>query len=256
MPELPEAETIVRTLRPRIEGRRILEARFLATRVSRDDPAQLSGQTIRHVRRYGKQIVWDLDRGCLLIKLGMTGALLIDRDRGPYTRADIALDGVRVLYDDVRQFGSLCLLTDPPECLGPDPLEIVCSQFLERIRERDTEIKALLLDQRFVRGIGNIYADEALFRAGIHPRARTGRLTRARASKLHSVIVALLEEAIEYRGSSISDYVDAQGARGGFQLRHLVYGKDGEPCARCGVLLRRIIVAQRGTHFCQRCQKR
>jgi formamidopyrimidine-DNA glycosylase len=113
-----------------------------------------------------------------------------------------------------------------------------------------------LLDQKFVRGLGNIYADEALFRAGIHPLARTRTLRKARAEALHAVIVELLEEAIAHRGSSISDYVDAEGAPGAFQLRHQVYGRQGEACVRCGNGIERIVVSQRGTHICPRCQRR
>jgi formamidopyrimidine-DNA glycosylase len=208
------------------------------------------------VVRYGKQVLWKLDDGFLMFKLGMTGAILLDRDRGPYTRAELLLDGPRVLFDDIRQFGSVVLLDRAPATLGPDPLEITSSEFARRLRERDTGMKALLLDQNFVRGLGNIYTDEALFRAEVHPLARSRKLSRARAEQLHAVIVELLEEAIAHRGSSISDYVDADGARGAFQLRHQVYGRQGQACVRCGGEIQRIVVGQRGTHCCRRCQRR
>jgi formamidopyrimidine-DNA glycosylase len=256
VPELPEAETIVRTLRPRVEGRRIVSARFLARRVSQDDAASLAGRRVQQVSRYGKQIVWELDRGCLVIKLGMTGALLVDAETGPYTRAEFELETARVLYNDVRQFGSISILDDAPCALGPDPLELRPEDFAARLRSRKTVVKRLLLDQSFVRGIGNIYADESLYRAGVHPQARTERLSIPRAKRLHEVVRAVLEEAIEHRGSSISDYVDAEGARGGFQLRHQVYGRAGQRCIECGAAIRRIVVAQRGTHYCPHCQKR
>jgi formamidopyrimidine-DNA glycosylase len=256
VPELPEAETIVRTLRPRVEGRAILEAQFLSARASRSDPATLAGRRVVHVRRYGKQVLWELDSGCLLVKLGMTGALLLDSQPGPYTRAVLRLEDATVLYNDVRQFGCLEIREAAPSALGPDPLEIDPADFLERLNARKTCLKALLLDQRFLRGLGNIYADEALFRAGMHPLARTGKISADRGRKLHAAIVSLLEDAILHRGSSISDYVDAAGERGSFQLRHAVYGRDGEPCPRCGGKVSRIVVAQRGTHFCPRCQKR
>ncbi|MEZ5402594.1 MAG: bifunctional DNA-formamidopyrimidine glycosylase/DNA-(apurinic or apyrimidinic site) lyase [Bryobacteraceae bacterium] len=255
MPELPEAETIVRTLRPLAEGRAIVAVEFLAPRVSRDDPSALAGRRILAVSRYGKQILLELDRGCLLVKLGMTGKLLAGGALTPYTRAVLTLDRGVLLFDDVRQFGSLTLLPAPPAALGPDPLEITASEFAARLRGRDTQVKRALLDQKFLRGVGNIYCDEALFRAGIHPKARTRRLSRARAEALHDALAALLRLAIEYRGSSVSDYVDAAGERGGFQQLHQVYGKEGESCVRCGAPVRRIVFAQRGTHYCPKCQK-
>lgn len=256
MPELPEAETIVRTLRPHLEGRAISAAEFRTRRVSKQSAADLFGRTIVAVQRYGKQPLLALDRGWVRVKLGMTGALLVGRDPGPYTRAVIQAGSTTLLFDDIRQFGSIELLESPPDDLGPDPLEIADAEFAQRLRERDTEIKRALLDQSFVRGLGNIYADEALFRAGIHPKARTRRLPLARALRLHAETAELLALAIEHRGSSISDYVDAAGERGGFQRLHRVYGKEGEPCPQCGTPIRRIVAAQRGTHFCPSCQRR
>lgn len=257
MPELPEAETIVRGLRPYVEGRRIAGAEFFARRVSPDAAEVLAGERIAAVRRYGKQVLLVLESGAsILIKLGMTGALLWNGEPGPYTRARLDFEGGGVLlFDDIRQFGSLRLVREPPGGLGPDPFEIAGEDFGARLRSRNTEAKRALLDQSLVRGLGNIYTDEALFRAGIHPRARTRRLSMARAQRLHAEIVGLLDEAIELGGSSISDYVDAEGRRGMFQTRHQVYGKTGQPCRRCGMPIERIVVAQRGTHFCPRCQR-
>ncbi|MEZ5357156.1 MAG: bifunctional DNA-formamidopyrimidine glycosylase/DNA-(apurinic or apyrimidinic site) lyase [Bryobacteraceae bacterium] len=255
MPELPEAETIVRTLRPKLEGRRIMAVEFAAARVSRDDPAALAGRAIVSVERYGKQILIGLDRGWILVKLGMTGKLLAGGEAGAYTRAVFTLDSGSLAFDDVRQFGSIAILDAPPDRLGPDPLEIDARAFADRLKARDTEVKRALLDQSFTRGVGNIYCDEALFRAGIHPRARTRRVSRARAENLHRELTALLRLAIDHRGSSVSDYVDASGARGGFQEMHRVYQKKGQPCPRCGSPIRRIVVAQRGTHYCARCQR-
>ncbi|MBM3740691.1 MAG: bifunctional DNA-formamidopyrimidine glycosylase/DNA-(apurinic or apyrimidinic site) lyase [Acidobacteria bacterium] len=256
MPELPEAETIVRSLRGHLEGARITRVEFRSARVSKSDPARLAGTTVAGVNRYGKQILWELDRGWVLVKLGMTGALLWNSEPGPYTRALVELTNGHVCFDDIRQFGSLSVMATPPNTLGPDPLEITSAAFAQRLRQRDTEVKKLLLDQKFVRGIGNIYADEALFRAGIHPKARTRQISAARARGLHLAAAELLRTAIEHRGSSISDYVDAGGERGSFQSLHLVYGKEGESCRTCGSAIRRIVVGQRGTHFCPRCQKR
>jgi formamidopyrimidine-DNA glycosylase len=242
LPELPEAETIVRTLRSSIEGRRILAAEFLTRRVSAHDPLVLAGATIVEVSRYGKQILLRLDRGCIRVKLGMTGKLLTDAASTPYTRARIQLDSGVLLFDDIRQFGSISILEAPPSELGPDPFEITAREFA--------------VDQSFVRGVGNIYADEALFRAAIHPRARTRALSRKRAEALHAALCTLLRLAIEHRGSSVRDYVDASGGRGGFQRLHQVYRRHGEACHVCGSAIRRTVVAQRGTHFCPACQRR
>ena len=238
-------------------GRRIVSAVFLAKRVSSDDPALLTDRVIRGVRRHGKQILIELDRGFIHVKLGMTGALLVNGSHGPHTRAVLQFDdGSRLLYNDIRQFGSLRLIDAAPGGLGPDPFDLTAAVFATRLRARRGSLKPLLLNQSFLRGLGNIYVDEALYRAGLHPLARAERIKRARAEGLHTAIVALLEEAIAHRGSSISDYVDAAGARGSFQKLHRVYGKEGEPCQHCGDPIRRIVVAQRGTHFCPHCQTR
>ena len=144
----------------------------------------------------------------------------------------------------------------PPHiaALGPDPLEIRCDSFVEAVRRHKTRIKSLLLNQNFLRGLGNIYVDETLFRAGIHPEALSFRLKPARLRTLHRVIVEVLEESIAAGGSSISDYVDSSGRQGSFQEMHQVYGKEREPCVRCGSPIERMVVAQRGTHYCKRCQ--
>jgi formamidopyrimidine-DNA glycosylase len=256
MPELPEAETIVRSLRHRLVGRRIIEAHFLTRRVSRSDPALLAGRAIETVGRYGKNILLKLDRGWLLVDLRMTGRLLHDAREGPYTRAVLRLDRGSLLFDDVRQFGSVQYLELAPARLGPDPLEIGVEEFIGRGRSRNRAVKTMLLDQTFLRGLGNIYADEILHRAGIHPLARARRLSRQRLSQLHTAMRETLAEAIACRGSSVSDYVDGDGLRGEFQLHHRVYRKQGQPCRTCGAPIERIVAAQRGTHFCPACQRR
>jgi formamidopyrimidine-DNA glycosylase len=256
VPELPEAETIVRGLRPHLEGRRLVRVEFLAPRVSRDAAELFEGLRVEQVRRYGKQVELLFEAGARMrIKLGMTGALLWMGQPGCHTRARLEIEGGGVLlFDDIRQFGSIEWGGDSR--LGPDPFEISEIEFARRLRRRSTQVKRALLDQSLIRGLGNIYTDEALFRARIDPRARTRRLTLERACRLHREIVALLNEAIECRGSSVSDYVDAAGERGGFQWRHQVYRKTGQPCPRCGSPIQRIVLAQRGTHFCPRCQAR
>jgi formamidopyrimidine-DNA glycosylase len=256
MPELPEVETTVRALAPHVTGRRIIEARFFHSRILRGAPSpELAGKVIRAVRRHGKHILFDLGQDTLAIHLGMTGRLLVGAEVGPHTRALLVLDGVQVCFDDPRMFGRVQMNPSGLGRLGPEPLEVSLDEFRRRLAGRRTRIKALLLDQTFLRGVGNIYADESLFRAGIHPRAIATRLGEARAQRLYTAIREVLQEAIASGGSSISDYVDAEGRRGWFQFSHRVYQKDGEPCPRCGATIRRILVAQRGTHYCPKCQR-
>jgi formamidopyrimidine-DNA glycosylase len=259
MPELPEVETIVRELAPRLRGRRIVSAEILHPRTTRysqaDVAANAAGKCIVDVGRRGKFIVVPLDDGCLTIHLGMTGRLLMDSNRTPYTRAIFELDGSTLMFDDIRTFGSIEWASSPERtaALGPEPLEVDLKIFYEAIRGRKAPIKSLLLNQRVLRGIGNIYADEALFRAGVRPSARELSLTRA--ERLLASVKEVLEEAILHRGSSVSDYVDPSGTEGGFQDRHRVYGRQGLPCLICGTPIKRIVIAQRGTHYCSRCQR-
>jgi formamidopyrimidine-DNA glycosylase len=264
VPELPEVETIARALDPRLRGRRIVSAEFRCLRVLRGDPdetaAALAGRRVRAVRRHGKFIEMELDGGrSFVVHLGMTGKLLMNAAPGRHTHAILTLDRGALLYDDSRQFGRLELSIGLParvRKLGPEPLEVTFNEFAQRVLAHQTRMKSLLLNQQFLRGIGNIYADEALFRAGIHPLALAGSLRRDRAKKLHAAIRKVLSEAIAAGGSSISDYVDVDGRQGSFQVRHNVYQKTGEPCPKCGTAIRRILVTQRGTHFCPGCQKR
>jgi formamidopyrimidine-DNA glycosylase len=264
LPELPEVETVTRSMAPLV-GRRILSAEFRGLLVLRGaDPAEIAAHLERRritaVKRYGKFILFSLERGgYLLVHLGMTGRLLLGGRPGKHTRAILTLDRGALLYDDSRQFGCLQYCSDFPRRvakLGPEPLEIAFADFAAALKRRKTRIKPLLLNQSFVRGIGNIYADEALFRAGIHPLARAASLSRERARRLYAAIVEVLSEAIAAGGSSVSDYVDGQGRKGFFQFSHRVYRRTGEPCANCGAPIRRILVAQRSSHFCAGCQKR
>ena len=261
MPELPEVETVVRSLRPLIEGRRILSAEFDGSRIFRGSSPgaaeELAGQRIERIGRMGKFIAVQLDRGAMAIHLGMTGRLLVDAEPTKWTHAVFTLDQGTLLYDDPRQFGRIEYGPTLPErlgLLGPEPLEITLSDFTARLKARRSPVKAALLNQSVLRGVGNIYADEALFRSGIRPTAVAASVGKARVAKLHAAVREVLSEAIESRGSSVSDYVDAEGRKGGFQASHRVYQRDGQPCVACGTEIRRIIVAQRGTHYCPKCQ--
>lgn len=262
MPELPEVETVVRSLLPHLIGHTICSASFNSRFVTQggfeETARAIESAHIQSMRRLGKHILVGLDRGVLHIHLGMTGKLLWDSAATPYTRAVLHLDNGVLMYDDIRQFGRVNFYMSTPKSvvsLGPDALGIDFNDFYKRLRARSGIIKALLLNQRFLCGLGNIYVDEALFASGIHPKARISRLSRLRALRLYDAIQSTLRLAIEHRGSSVSDYVDSSGARGGFQLLHNVYGKTDRPCPRCGSPIRRIVIAQRGTHFCPRCQR-
>ncbi len=255
MPELPEVETVVRSLAPHVAGRRIVEVRVLSNRVVPAPIDAVAGSKILGVRRRGKHILVDLDRGVLGIHLGMTGSIRLDARPGPYTRAWFRLDRGSLAYDDPRQFGRIEWGAARAENLGPEPFAITPGEFHRLLAGRRTAIKPLLLNQRFLAGVGNIYADESLFRARIHPRAVARRLSRTRAQRLHTAIVEVLNEAIARGGSSVSDYVDAEGRAGTFQEEHRVYGRKGLPCLACGAPIRRIELAQRGTHYCPRCQR-
>ena len=256
MPELPEVATVIRTVETHLLGRRLIEVRCFTKKSWARSTRRAAGQLIHEVRRYGKFILIGLDDGLLAIHLGMTGKLLAGAERGAYTRAVLVLDTGEVLFDDVRQFGSVRWLRQAPGHLGPDALEISAEEFAGRLRTRKARLKALLLNQVFLRGLGNIYADESLFRAGVHPLAIAARLSPKRALKLHKAIREVLFDAIAKGGSSISDYVDANGSQGSFQTEHRVYQRTGEPCLNCGTPIRRILVAQRATHYCPKCQRR
>ncbi len=263
MPELPEVETVVRALKPHVQGQRILEAEFRQKRVVLGDPRQmakaLAGRRIADIERRGKFIVFDLEGLYLVMHLGMTGKLLITGQPFEHTHALLRLEHSLLIYDDPRQFGRIEVSPGLPErvaALGPDALTVEAEAFVRMLRAHRSMIKPLLLNQRFLGGMGNIYTDETLFRAGIHPRSLAAHLSRPRALRLHQAMREVLAAAVEQGGSSVSDYVDVEGRKGFFQFQHLVYQKTGEPCASCGGPIRRILVAQRGTHYCPRCQRK
>jgi formamidopyrimidine-DNA glycosylase len=262
MPELPEVETVVRTLRPTIVGRRILNAEFTQLRVLIGSPLktarELAGRKIQSIDRHGKFIAIRLDRGYLVVHLGMTGKLLVNADATKWTHAVFTLDKGSLHYDDPRQFGRIEYGLELPArvaALGPEPLEISLDDFATRLKARNSPIKAVLLNQAVVRGVGNIYADEALFRARVHPKRIASSLKKDHVGRIYKAMREVLAEAIESRGSSVSNYVDADGRKGSFQQSHRVYQRTGEPCTKCGAPIKRIILAQRGTHFCAKCQR-
>jgi formamidopyrimidine-DNA glycosylase len=273
MPELPEVETIVRSLEPRIRGRTIAETELLfpplLRRASSDGLAAFRGLRILEVRRRGKMILIACEGGrTIVFHLKMTGQFCLT-GRGEavdkHTRLILRFrDGADELrFHDVRKFG-FCILVDgdPAVCcgelagLGPEPLEIGIEEFAVILAGRKGRIKAVLLDQAAIAGIGNIYADEILFDAGIHPETPASRIKNRKADRLRQSMRHILDLAIAANGSTLRDYRDAGGCPGGFQSQHKVYGREGEPCTICGRPIRRIRVAGRSTHHCPHCQKR
>jgi len=266
MPELPEVETIARDLATKITGRRIssVRAAFAGSIDPRGLPGTaLEGDSIVRVGRIGKYVVLSLASGrTLAIHLRMTGRLIVDPPQKPaYTRVTLHFaDGGTLAFADARKFGRLRILEgDPRHALGVgiDPFDraLTPRRLGELLRGRKTPIKVWLLDQRHVSGIGNIYACEALFDAGIRPRRAAGRLNARQRAQLLRSLRRVLRKAISHRGSSVDDYVDTEGKQGGFQKRLTVYGRRGMPCRRCKATIRRIVLAQRGTFFCPVCQQ-
>lgn len=262
MPELPEVETVVRGLRPAVVGQTIVgcevRSELIVRHCSLDLARLLPGRQIVGVERRGKFIIFQLNRGRLLIHLGMTGRLRLHSAESIHTRAILQLERARLIYDDPRMFGSIELCEgaeDRTSGLGPEPLDVTPQELWMRLQRYRAPLKSLLLNQRFLRGVGNIYADEALFRAGIRPQTPARRISRLRAERLCRALQQVLQEAIAAGGSSISDYVDASGRPGWFQFAHRVYGRAGEPCLQCGSLIRRTVLAGRSSHYCPRCQR-
>ncbi len=276
MPELPEVETVARGLRGALPGRRILNVRLSTKTNFIEDPSalemQLPGRTVSGIRRHGKLLLVDFEPGAeseepsaLTIHLGMTGQIVVSVPEAPvppHTHVFLALDDGRELrYTDVRRFGKMRLVSagaavaTRATTLGADSLAITESEFSELVRSRRSRIKALLLDQGALSGMGNIYTDEALWRSRIHPTRLGANLKPDEIARLYEEVQAVLNEAIQLKGSSVSDYVDTEGNRGEFQTRHRVYQRTGEPCFRCGTKIRRSIVAGRSSHFCPQCQQ-
>ncbi|MGA8100119.1 MAG: bifunctional DNA-formamidopyrimidine glycosylase/DNA-(apurinic or apyrimidinic site) lyase [Candidatus Cybelea sp.] len=271
MPELPEAETIVRGLSGKVVGRTIERAEVRLPKIA-IAPAPLgfsttvAGERIAGVRRRGKYVVLDLASGrSLVTSLRMTGRLVVAADglaELPGTHVVLHFKGGgRLSFSDVRTFGRMRLVAGGEAWdreLGVEPLSSGFTQaaFTGMLSGRPTPVKAFLLDQRRIAGIGNIYACEALWEARIRPSLPSRRLTKPAAYRLRRAIVDVLKRAIEMRGTSVDDYVDADGLQGGFQNNLSVYGRDGRPCLRCGTSkIVRTVLAQRGTWWCRRCQR-
>ncbi len=273
MPELPEVETVVRDLRPHLSGRSFDAVR--AGKKALRKPwrpswnAKLVGRIVEGVRRRGKWIVLDLgDGGHLVVHLGMTGQFRVF-DAGSalmnHTHLVFRLDDSRELrFRDVRRFGSATLFADRADLdsffekakLGPEPFDLAADTWRDSLAQTDRCLKAVLLDQRVVAGVGNIYADEALFESKLHPARMARSLSAAEANRLRKAIVTVLERAIECRGSSMRDYVDGNGDKGSYQKDRRAYGRTGLPCRRCETPIVRVRMAGRSTHFCPTCQRR
>jgi formamidopyrimidine-DNA glycosylase len=270
MPELPEVETVVRGLRASLVGRTItgMTAHWPRTIVSPEldeFAARIVDRRVQAVRRRGKYVLIDLDKGHLLIHLKMSGRLLLVPASEPldeYTHTIFDLnDGHQLRFRDVRKFGRVYLVESPEEVtghLGPEPLEeaFTLADFRQVLGRRTGRLKSLLLNQEFVAGLGNIYADESLYAAHLHPLRAADSLTAEEQARLYEAIRAVLRRAIVSRGTTLDDtgYVDAQGEPGAYQAQIAVYGRAGEPCPTCNTSIERLVVGGRSTHFCPRCQ--
>jgi formamidopyrimidine-DNA glycosylase len=271
MPELPEVETTRRGIRPALVGRRIesleLRERRLRWPVEPRLPAKVAGQRVVDVHRRAKYLLIELERGTLIAHLGMSGSLRVMPAGAPrllHDHYDLVLDSGRCLrFNDPRRFGSLHWCTGDPAAhvllanLGPEPLEPTfdAGYLARRARGRKVAVKLFLMDQRVVVGVGNIYASEALFRAGVRPRRAAGRLSRAEWVRVVEAIRAVLEEAIRQGGTTLRDYVSADGTPGYFRQELYVYERAGEPCRRCATPVRYLVQGQRSTYYCPTCQR-
>ena len=275
MPELPEVETVARMIRGPLVGRRIEDAwvgwhRAVEPLGPRAFRNRVVGRTIRSVGRRAKYLLLELERdglssGWLVGHLRMTGRMQIDpagSDGGPYCRVRLLLSGGRALhFIDVRKFGRLRYAPKPEQvlpALGPEPLEdgFSADWLHQGLQARKRQLKPLLLDQSFLAGLGNIYVDEALFDSGLHPLDSSQRVSRPRAGALHGSIQRVLRAALAEDGSSFDQfYRTPEGQPGRYQDQFLVYGRQGQPCRQCGREIVKLVVAQRGTHICTRCQR-
>ncbi|MFN8495143.1 MAG: bifunctional DNA-formamidopyrimidine glycosylase/DNA-(apurinic or apyrimidinic site) lyase [Caldilineaceae bacterium] len=275
MPELPEVETYVREIAPHLRGRQVTAARVRWARtIEAPDPTafaeRIIGQRFATFSRRGKYMLFGMESGdTLIVHLRMTGHLFVlagSIEPDKHTHVVLDLDnGQSLHYQDSRKFGRIWLVSDPAQVvgkLGPEPLGEAFSvqAFAHKLAGRGASIKALLLDQRIVAGVGNIYADEALFAAGVYPARAGGALTTQEIERLRNAIQTVLQRAIQLNGSSlghssVQNYLRPNGELGGFQDEHKVYQRAGEACLQCGQKIERMVLAQRSTHFCTICQK-
>jgi len=269
MPELPEVETIARGLARWFAGRVILRCRHVSPHLlkgsGRAGLRRLPGRRIVDIRRRGKYLIFELGRGMKMVfHLKMTGQFLVcgaDDARDRHTHLVLSFGRRReIRFRDTRKFGRLYLVNGDvrrvlPETLGPEPLDVGRRRFLDLLGRRRGRLKSLLVNQSFLAGIGNIYADEILFDARLAPLRPASGLDPVEARRLWRSMRRILARAVRCGGSSIRDYADAEGRLGRFQLEHKVYGRAGVPCPRCGVAVRRLVVGGRATHFCPSCQK-
>ncbi len=270
MPELPEVETVVRGLRPDLEGRAITGVwwdweRVIAHSAPQAFAERVRGQRVQAVGRRAKYILLQLTHDVCAVHLRMTGRLYV-AEVGSRAHADrwvhLALgldDGRELRFSDARKFGRVWLLDNPnalEAMLGVEPLEpnFTPDYLVQQLAKTTRPIKAVLLDQSVIAGVGNIYADEALFRAGVRPTRPASTLTTDETTRLHAAIRAALQDGIAHEGASINWYRKPDGDKGDAQTHFAVYGRDGQPCKVCGTLLLKTRVAQRGTHYCPQCQ--
>ena len=271
MPELPEVETTRRGLNPHMAGKRIdrvvVRNRRLRWPITRTLETQASGATIKQLERRGKYLLVECSSGWMIVHLGMSGRLRVvpgDTPPGKHDHFDIVMSsGMLVRFTDPRRFGALLWSREHPSnhrlirSLAPEPLEETFdAQWLHaRTRGRSSPIKLVLMNNEIVTGVGNIYANEALFRAGINPRTKAARLSMRRCGLLVAAVKETLKDAINAGGSSLRDFIGADGKPGYFQQQYAVYGRQGEPCVRCGSTVRGIRLGQRSTFYCTRCQR-
>jgi formamidopyrimidine-DNA glycosylase len=271
LPELPEVETSCRGIAPYVTGQRIqrIQVRQWQLRwpIDRALPQALPGQTIKQVARRGKYILLSCNTGTLILHLGMSGSLrLVERDcpLRKHDHVDLCLANQKIVrFNDPRRFGAYLWTRDDPEqhpllsALGPEPLSPAfnLAYLWEKAQHRQSAIKTFIMDSHIVVGVGNIYANEALFLAGIKPQARTGSISRIRLQRLIAAIVQVLQQAITQGGTTLRDFINPSGQPGYFKQKLLVYGRAGQPCYRCGRELAELILGQRSSVYCTQCQR-
>ncbi len=271
MPELPEVETIIRGLKKTILGKTIQKVEIFYPKVIKQDLSHFSqnleNSRIEKISRRGKNILISLSNGkTWLTHLGMTGHLFfhsknnLSPEKHDVLKIKFKNNSGELRFEDMRKFGKTYIVEEHPkkliEKLGPEPLKVSFKKFVKIFSGTKRKIKPALMDQTLIAGIGNIYADESLYEAKIHPETRTDQLDRQKLSGLYQAIKKIIKKAIKTGGSSVRSYVDVEGKKGYFQIFLKVYGKEGESCPRCKAKIKRIIVGQRSSHFCPRCQRK